>query len=177
MKTRRSTALVSAASRARLMVVFAMGGVLGVLGSVPHAPAWAQDFSQGTTVQALGFYDTKGASERLVAVFLHPVGSGAESQLRSGPSIARRTLGTGRPEQFAKTVEGMKRKTVVDKGRLLAAVYFISARDGDYANVVSYLFGGTQIVVEDPANLKPIEGTGSGRGGGGGHGGGGGGGH
>jgi len=174
MKTRRSTTLVSTGRRARLAVVFAMGSVLGILGAATHAPAWAQDFPQGTTVQAMGFYDTKTASERLVAVILHPVGNGAESQLRSGPSIVRRILGTGRPEQFAKTVEGMKRKALVDKGHLLAAVYSISAGDGDYANVVSYLFGGTQIVVEDPANLKPIEGTGTGHGGGGGRGGGGG---
>ena len=131
----------------------------------------AQEFPRGTMVKAIAFYDTKGPNERLVSVVLHPVGNGAEPQLQSGPRITRRALGTGSPEQFSAMVRGMKQKALVDKGRLLAAVYFVSVTDGDYANIVSYLLGKTQIVVEDPANLKPIEGGGSDGGGGGGGGG------
>jgi hypothetical protein len=145
---------------------------LVVFGDVPAA-AQAQEFPRSTTVNAVAFYDTKGPSERLVTIVLYPTGNGSEPQLQSGPRITRRVLGRGTPEQFSPMVRGMKQKRLAKKGQLLAAVYFVSVGDGDYANIVTYMIGEPQIVVDDPAALKPIEGGGSDGGGGGGDGGGG----
>ena len=148
-------------------IVLAACTLIGITGSMAAVPGWAQEFPRGTTVKAVGFYDQKGAKERLVAVVVHPVGNGSEPKLWTGPSIATRPLGTGTPERFAGSTQGMKRKSLLDKGRLQAAIYSLSTMDGAYVNVVAYLLGGNQIVVDDPVNLKPIEGTGGSDGGGG----------
>jgi hypothetical protein len=156
-------------------IVLVACAIVGIAASTIAVPAWAQEFPRGATVKAVGFYDQKGVKEQLVAVVVHPVGNGSEPRLWTGPRIATRPLGTGRPERFAGSTQGMKRKSLLDKGRLQAAIYSLSTVDGDYVNVVTYLLGGNQIVVDDPANLKPIEGSGGSDGGGGGGGDGGGG--
>ena len=148
-------------------------GILGLALGGSAGSVWGQEFPRGTTVRALGFYDDKGGKERLIAVLLLPAMSGGEPKLWTGPRIGMRPLGTGSPERFAGAAQGMTRKVVLEKGQMRAAVYTTSSVDGDYVNVVTYLWGGTQIVIDDPANLKPVEGSGGSDGGGGGDGGGG----
>jgi hypothetical protein len=172
MKTNREAGKASMAQTGWWRAVSVAWLFLAVLGDVPAA-AQTQDFPKGTTVNAVAFYDTMAPTERPVTVVLYPTGNGSEPQLHSGPRIARRVLGTGTPEQFSPMVRGMKQKRLAKKGQLLAAVYFVSVADGDYANIVTYVIGEPQIVVDDPAALKPIEGGGSDGGGGGGDGGGG----
>jgi hypothetical protein len=173
MEANRRGRKASTARGGRWLVVSAAWVSLVVFGGIPAA-AHAQEFPRGTKVNAVAFYDTKGPAERLVTVVLYPAGNGSAPQLQNGSRITRRVLGTGTPDQFGPMVRGMKQKSLAKKGQLLAAVYFVSAVDGDYASIVTYLTGEPQIIVEDPANLKPIEGSGGDGGGGGGDGGGGG---
>jgi hypothetical protein len=137
---------------------------LALMGSA--AVGWGQEFPRGASVRALGFYDEGGGRERLVALLLFPSTNGPEPKLWSGPRIVMRPLGTGSPERFVGAAKGMTRKVLVEKGQLRAAVYSLSTADGDYVNVVTYLFGGNQIVIDDPANMKPVEGSGGSDGGG-----------
>ena len=171
MKANRRDRKASVAQSGRWLAISVVWVFLVVSGNVPAA-AQTQEFPKGTKVSVIAFYDTKGPNERLVTVVLYPAGNASAPQLQNGSRITRRALGTGTPEQFAPVVRGMKQKHLAQKGQLLAAVYFVSALDGDYANIVTYLTGEPQIIIEDPANLKPIEGSGGDGGGGGGGGGG-----
>ena len=173
MKANRRDRKASAAQGGRWLAVSAVWVSLVVFGGIPAA-GQAREFPRGTKVNAIAFYDTKGPKERLVTVVLYPEGNGSAPQLQNGSRITRRALGAGTPDQFSPMVRGMKQKSLARKGQLQAAVYFVSAVDGDYANIVTYPTGDPQILIEDPANLKPIEGSGGDGGGGGGDGGGGG---
>jgi hypothetical protein len=64
----------------------------------------------------------------------------------------------------------MKRLNFVDGDRARAAVFGISATDGDYARIVKYLIGGRRIVIQNPAEARDSNfqgGDGGGAGGGG----------
>jgi hypothetical protein len=134
----------------------------------------AEGLTPGASYRATGFYERNGLGhETLVAVVLVPLNGATTPTIQDGTSLERRDLGAGSLETFQGRVGGMGRKDLFDHGALRAVVYSVKTIEGDYAEEKRYLFGRSEVDIENPrARASRSEGRGGDGGSGGNSGGG-----
>jgi hypothetical protein len=134
----------------------------------------AEELPPGAIYRATGFYERDGLGhETLVAVVLVPLNRATAPSIQDGTGLDRRDLGSGPLETFQGRVGGMHRRDLFDHGALRAVVYSARTIEGDYAEEKRYLFGRSEVNIENPrARASRGEGRGSDGGNGGNSGGG-----
>jgi hypothetical protein len=123
---------------------------LGGLATPRRAWAQATDAAADTTYRATGIYERSGSSrETLVALVLVPVAEDPRPSIQMDSTLEFRDLGTGPLQAFQSQGAGMEQMRLLDAGRVRAIVYSLKTADGRFAQERRYLFGPSELYIED----------------------------
>ena len=123
---------------------------LGGLATPRQLGAQTTDTASGSIYRTTGIYERSGPSkETLVALVLVPVEENPRPLIQVDSTLGWRDLGTGSLQAFQSQAAGMEQLRLLDAGRVRAIVYSLKTADGRFVHERRYLFGPSEIYIED----------------------------